>query len=36
LPSYREDPDILDRCLSSWLAEKPDEVIVVPDVEVIE
>lgn len=31
VPSYREDPDILDRCLSSWLAEGPDEVIVVPD-----
>jgi hyaluronan synthase len=33
VPSYREDPDILDRCLSSWLAEGPTEVIVVPDVE---
>jgi cellulose synthase/poly-beta-1,6-N-acetylglucosamine synthase-like glycosyltransferase len=31
VPSYREDPDILDRCLSTWLAEDPDEVIVVPD-----
>jgi hyaluronan synthase len=31
VPSYREDPDILDRCLTSWLAEKPNEVIVVPD-----
>ena len=39
LPSYREDPDILDRCLTSWLSENPTEVIVVPDVantEVIE
>ncbi|MGA8207277.1 MAG: glycosyltransferase [Candidatus Dormiibacterota bacterium] len=31
VPSYREDPEILDRCLDSWLAEKPSEVIVVPD-----
>ena len=33
VPAYREDPDILDRCLDSWLAEGPTEVIVVPDVE---
>ena len=31
VPAYREDPDILDRCLDSWLAEGPTEVIVVPD-----
>ncbi|TMD51394.1 MAG: glycosyltransferase [Chloroflexi bacterium] len=31
VPAYREDPDILDRCLRSWLAENPTEVIVVPD-----
>jgi hyaluronan synthase len=31
VPSYREDPDILDRCLESWLREDPTEVIVVPD-----
>jgi cellulose synthase/poly-beta-1,6-N-acetylglucosamine synthase-like glycosyltransferase len=31
VPSYREDPEILDRCLDSWLAERPSEVIVVPD-----
>jgi cellulose synthase/poly-beta-1,6-N-acetylglucosamine synthase-like glycosyltransferase len=31
VPSYREDPEIIERCLQSWLAEKPDEVIVVPD-----
>jgi hyaluronan synthase len=31
VPSYHEDPEILDRCLTSWLAEKPNEVIVVPD-----
>jgi len=33
VPAYREDPAILDRCLRSWLAEDPTEVIVVPDVE---
>jgi cellulose synthase/poly-beta-1,6-N-acetylglucosamine synthase-like glycosyltransferase len=33
VPAFREDPDILDRCLESWLAEDPTEVIVVPDVE---
>ena len=32
VPSYREDPDILDRCLQTWLSENPTEVIVVPDV----
>ncbi len=31
VPSFREDPDILARCLDSWLAENPTEVIVVPD-----
>jgi N-acetylglucosaminyltransferase len=31
VPAYREDPDILARCLASWLAEDPTEVIVVPD-----
>jgi cellulose synthase/poly-beta-1,6-N-acetylglucosamine synthase-like glycosyltransferase len=39
VPSYREDPDILDRCLMTWLRENPTEVIVVPDIadtEVIE
>jgi cellulose synthase/poly-beta-1,6-N-acetylglucosamine synthase-like glycosyltransferase len=33
IPAFREDPDILDRCLDSWLAEHPGEIIVVPDVE---
>jgi cellulose synthase/poly-beta-1,6-N-acetylglucosamine synthase-like glycosyltransferase len=33
VPAFREDPDILDRCLDSWLAEHPTEIIVVPDVE---
>jgi cellulose synthase/poly-beta-1,6-N-acetylglucosamine synthase-like glycosyltransferase len=39
VPSFREDPAILARCLDSWLAENPTEVIVVPDLpdtEVIE
>ena len=33
VPSYREDPDVLERCLDSWLAQGPTEVIVVLDVE---
>jgi hyaluronan synthase len=33
VPSYREDPEILDRCLDSFLAENPTEVIVVPDLQ---
>jgi cellulose synthase/poly-beta-1,6-N-acetylglucosamine synthase-like glycosyltransferase len=36
VPAFREDPDILDRCLDSWLAENPGEVIVVPDLEDVE
>jgi cellulose synthase/poly-beta-1,6-N-acetylglucosamine synthase-like glycosyltransferase len=31
VPSFREDPDILEQCLVTWLAEGPGEVIVVPD-----
>jgi cellulose synthase/poly-beta-1,6-N-acetylglucosamine synthase-like glycosyltransferase len=31
IPSYREDPGILEQCLVTWLAENPNEVIVVPD-----
>jgi len=31
VPSYREDVEILDRCLDSWLAENPTEIIIVPD-----
>jgi N-acetylglucosaminyltransferase len=31
VPSYREDPDILIDCLGTWLAQGPDEVIIVPD-----
>jgi N-acetylglucosaminyltransferase len=33
VPSYREDPEILMRCLTSWLSEGPGEVIIVVDVE---
>jgi cellulose synthase/poly-beta-1,6-N-acetylglucosamine synthase-like glycosyltransferase len=33
VPAYREDPELLDRCLRSWLAENPTQVIVVPDIE---
>lgn len=36
VPAYREDPDTLIRCLHSWLAENPTEVIVVPDLEDVE
>ncbi|MBO0838129.1 MAG: glycosyltransferase, partial [Actinobacteria bacterium] len=33
VPAYREDPDIIERCLKSWLAQDPTQVIVVPDME---
>ena len=33
VPSFREDPDVLERCLASWLSQGPTEVIVVLDVE---
>ncbi len=33
VPSFREDPDILLRCLRSWLVQEPSEVIIVLDVE---
>jgi hyaluronan synthase len=36
VPSYREDPDILLECLESWLAQNPNEVIIVPDIEDVE
>jgi N-acetylglucosaminyltransferase len=32
VPSYREDAEILVRCLDSWLSQDPDEVIIVVDV----
>jgi len=31
VPVYREDPEVLERCLRTWLAEKPDEIILVVD-----
>lgn len=31
VPSYREDPEILLRCLDSWLSQDPTEVIIVID-----
>ena len=36
VPAYREDPDILIECLRTWLAQNPDEVIIVPDVADVE
>jgi N-acetylglucosaminyltransferase len=33
VPSYREDPDILVRCLMTWLRQDPFEVIVVLDID---
>jgi len=33
VPAFREDPDILLDCLDTWLAQNPNEVIIVPDVE---
>ena len=33
VPSYREDPDILVRCLETWLSENPNEVILVVDLD---
>src|SRR2546426_3197645 len=32
VPVYREDPDVLLRCLGTWLDEDPTEVILVVDV----
>lgn len=32
VPSYREDAEILVRCLATWLAQDPQEVIIVVDV----
>lgn len=33
VPSFREDPNVLERCLDTWLAQDPTEIIVVLDVE---
>jgi cellulose synthase/poly-beta-1,6-N-acetylglucosamine synthase-like glycosyltransferase len=32
VPSFHEDPDILMRCLDTWLAQDPTEIIIVLDV----
>lgn len=32
VPSFHEDPDVLERCLGTWLDQGPDEVVVVLDV----
>ncbi len=31
VPVFREDADVLERCLRTWLAEGPDEIILVVD-----
>ncbi|GAB3273137.1 hypothetical protein GCM10027456_62160 [Kineosporia babensis] len=36
VPSFREDVEILKRCLATWLSQGPSELIVVPDVEDVE
>jgi len=36
VPSYREDPDIIERCLKTWLSENPTEIIVVVDIADVE
>lgn len=33
VPSFHEDPDVLERCLEGWLTQQPTEVIVVLDVD---
>ncbi len=36
VPSFHEDPDILMRCLDSWRAQDPTEIIIVLDVADVE
>ncbi len=36
VPSFHEDPDVIDRCMDTWLAQNPTEVIIVLDVADIE
>jgi hyaluronan synthase len=31
VPVYREDADVLERCLRTWLAERPTEILLVVD-----
>jgi hyaluronan synthase len=33
VPSFREDPDVIEDCLETWLAQDPDEIVIVLDVE---
>ncbi|WAH97266.1 glycosyltransferase [Arthrobacter sp. MMS18-M83] len=36
VPSFHEDPDILMRCLETWLAQNPTEIIIVLDIKDLE
>jgi len=36
VPSYREDPEVLMRCLASWLAQGPGEILLVVDLADVE
>jgi N-acetylglucosaminyltransferase len=36
VPSFHEDPDILMRCLESWRAQNPDEILIVLDIADVE
>jgi N-acetylglucosaminyltransferase len=36
VPSYREDPRILLRCLETWRSQNPDEIVIVVDVDDLE
>src|SRR6478735_6635047 len=31
VPVYREDPDVLERCLRTWISQRPFEVVLVVD-----
>ncbi|MBV9314759.1 MAG: glycosyltransferase [Pseudonocardia sp.] len=33
VPSFREDPDVLEDCLETWLAQDPTEIIIVLDLQ---
>lgn len=33
VPSYREDPEILMKCVTVWLSQHPTELIIVPDID---
>jgi cellulose synthase/poly-beta-1,6-N-acetylglucosamine synthase-like glycosyltransferase len=36
VPSFHEDPDVIERCLDTWLAQDPTEVVIVLDVADVE